>query len=128
MSSTTISAPWLSGVNRQQPHLDQIDDAAKRIGDVRRADAAGNLDRHRIGPEPLADFVDRAVEIGPFAVHLVDERQPRHAVFVGLPPDRFALRLDPFAGAEHDHAAVQHAQAALHFGGEIDVARACRSG
>ena len=41
----------------------------------------------------------------------------------GLPPDGFALRLDPFAGAEHHHAAVEHAQAALDLGREIDVPR-----
>ena len=41
---------------------------------------------------------------------------------IGLPPDRFALGLDPFAGTEDHHAAVEHAQAALDFGREIDVA------
>ena len=48
---------------------------------------------------------------------------PRHAVLVGLPPDGFALGLDAFAGAEDDHAAVEHAQAPLHLGREVDVAR-----
>ena len=44
-------------------------------------------------------------------------------ILVGLPPDRFALRLDPFHGAEDHDAAVEHAQAAFDFGGEVDVAR-----
>ena len=42
-------------------------------------------------------------------------------VAVGLPPDGFALGLDPFHGAEHDDRAVKHAQAAFDFGGEVDV-------
>ena len=60
--------------------------------------------------------------VGPFAVHLVDEGDPRHAVLVGLMPDGLALGLDAFAGAEDHHAAVEHPQAPLHLGGEIDVA------
>ena len=75
------------------------------------------------GAEPVADLVDERVEVGAFAVELVDEREPRHVVLVGLPPDGFALGLDPFAGAEDDHGAVEHAQAALDLGGEVDVAR-----
>ena len=70
----------------------------------------------------VADFVERAEEVGPFAVHLVDERDPRHVVLVGLMPDGFALGLDAFAGAEDHHAAVEHAQAPLDLGREIDVA------
>ncbi len=70
----------------------------------------------------VADFLERAEEIGPFAVHLVDEREPRHVVLVGLAPDGLALGLDAFAGAEDHHAAVEHPQAPLHLGGEIDVA------
>ena len=72
--------------------------------------------------EPIADLVERAEEIGPLAVHLVDERDPRHVVLVGLPPDGFALGLDAFPGAEHHHAAVEHAQAPFDLGREIDVA------
>ena len=74
-------------------------------------------------PSRLPISSNTRFEIGPFAVHLVDERQPRHVVLVGLPPDRFALGFDAFAGAEHHDAAVQHAQAALDLGREIDVAR-----
>ena len=48
---------------------------------------------------------------------------PRHFVFVRLPPDRFALGFDPFAGTEHHHRAIEHPQAAFHLGREIDVPR-----
>ena len=85
--------------------------------------ADGNLQRDRVRAEPVADFLEHGLEVGPFAVELVDERQPRHMVLVGLPPDGFALGLDAFAGAEHHDAAIEHAQAALDFGREIDVAR-----
>ena len=122
ISDAMILRAFLALGKREQLHLHQIDHAAERLRRVRRALADGNLQRDRIGAEPIADFVEHGFEVGPFAVHLVDERQPRHVVLVGLPPDRFALRLDAFAGAEHHHAAVQHAQAALDLGREIDVA------
>ncbi len=69
----------------------------------------------------VADFIERTEEIGPLAVHLVDERDPRHAIFVGLVPDGLALGLDAFPGRKHDHAAVEHPQASLDFGREVDV-------
>ena len=62
-------------------------------------------------------------EGGAGAVHLVDEADARHAVLVGLTPDRLRLRLDTGDGIEHDDAAVEHAQRALHLDGEVDVTR-----
>jgi len=43
-------------------------------------------------------------------------------VAVGLPPHRLGLGLHAGHGVERDHAAVEHAQAALDLGGEVDVA------
>ena len=103
-------------------HRHQVDDAAEGVADVRRALADGQDDRHRLAVQPLVDFFQRAEEVGPFAVHLVDEGDAGHVILVGLPPDGLALGLDAFAGAEDHHAAVQHAEAAFHLGGEIDVA------
>ena len=103
-------------------HGDQVDDAAERVADVGRPLADGQENRHRLAVEPGMDFFQRAVEIGPFAVHLVDEGDAGNAIFIGLPPDRLALGLDAFAGAEDDHAAIEHAEAAFHLGREIDVA------
>ncbi len=40
---------------------------------------------------------------------------------VGLPPNRFALGLDSLDGAENHQRPVEHAQAPLDFGREIDV-------
>ena len=76
-----------------------------------------------LAPSRLTDLLERALEIGADAVHLVDEADARDAVLVGLPPDRFALGLDPFDGAEDHERPVEHAQAALDLGGEIDVPR-----
>ena len=107
---------------RERLHGYQIDYAAKGLFDVRRPGADGQIERDGHAIQTGADFVKGAEKIGPFAVHLVDKRQAGHAILVGLMPDRFALGLDAFAGAENHHSAVQDAQAALDLGREIDVA------
>ena len=61
------------------------------------------------------------IEIRSHAIHLVDEAQARNIVFIGLPPHGFRLRLHARHGVEHGYRAIQHAQAALHFGREIHV-------
>ena len=106
----------------QPLHLDQIDHAAEGFGDVGGSRPHGDLQRDRIGLQPIAHFLNGALEIGPFAVQLVDEGDPRDVVLVGLTPDRLALSLDALPGAEDDDGAVQHAQAAFDFGREVDVA------
>ena len=100
----------------QRLHLDQVDNALELV-----FGADGKLDRHRPALQPVDDGVDRMVEIRAHAVHLVDEADARDVVLVGLPPDRFRLRLHAGHGVEHRDRAIEHAQAALHFGGEIDV-------
>ena len=65
----------------------------------------------------------RPLEVRADAVHLVDEADARHAVLVGLAPDGLRLRLDAGDRVEHGDRAVEHAQRALDFGGEVDVAR-----
>src|SRR5690606_13386134 len=54
-------------------------------------------------------------------VHLVDERDPGHAVPVGLPPHRLALRFHPGDRVEHGDGTVEDAQGAFHLVGEVDV-------
>src|SRR5689334_4145510 len=46
-----------------------------------------------------------------------------HVVLVGLPPDRLRLRLHAGHRVEHRDRAVKHPKRALHFDGEVDVAR-----
>src|SRR5262249_27829801 len=80
------------------------------------------LDGNRIGAQARADHVDDAQEVRPGAVHLVDERDARHAVLVHLPPYRLRLRLHPGDRVEYRHRAVEAPQAALDLDGEVDVA------
>ena len=88
--------PVLLWMKRQLLHGHEIDDAAERIGLMSRPQPDRNLNRHRIGMQPIANLLKRPFEVGAFTIQFVDEHNPRHVVFVGLPPDRFALRLDPF--------------------------------
>ena len=116
-------AGLLAAGEGQQLHPHQVDHAAKRVGDVLRPQAGRDLQHRRPRAEPRLHLVDHGLEVGALAVQLVDERQPRHVVPVRLPPDRLALRLDALAPAEHHHGAVQHPQAPLHLGREVDVPR-----
>ena len=62
------------------------------------------------------------VEVRADAVHLVDERDARDGVLVGLAPDGLGLRLDAGDGVEQRDRAVEDAQRALDLDGEVDVA------
>ncbi len=66
-------------------------------------------------------MVDDRGEVGADAVHLVDEADAGNAVLVGLAPDGLGLGLDAGDGVEHGDRAVEHAQRALDFDGEVDV-------
>ncbi len=80
------------------------------------------LDRDRLGAEAGLDVVDALEEVGADLVHLVGEHDARNFVLVALTPDRLGLRLNALVGIEHDDGAVEHAQRALDFDGEVDVA------
>ncbi len=97
-------------------HLHEVDDAGKMVF---RSDRQLNGDGIRF--ELGDDLVEGALEVRTDAVHLVDEADARHAVLVGLAPHGFRLRLDAGHRIEHGDRAVEHAQRALDFGGEIDV-------
>ena len=61
------------------------------------------------------------VEVGARAVHLVDERDARNAVAVGLAPDGLGLRLHPCDGVEDGDRAVEDAKAPLDLDGKVHV-------
>jgi hypothetical protein len=84
-------------------------------------DADRPLHHQRARREPLTDLLDHALEVGADAVHLVDERDARDVVAIGLPPDRLGLRLDPAHRTEHRDRTVEHAQRALHLDREVHV-------
>src|SRR6185437_13208985 len=98
-------------------HLDEIDDAFEIALD---ADRQLGDERHRA--QPVLDHFDRARVVRADPVHLVDEADAWHAVFVGLAPHRLRLRLDARDRIEHRHRAVEDAQGALDLDGEIDMA------
>ncbi len=97
-------------------HADEIDDALE-IGF--RADR--QLDAYGAPADLGADLLDAAIKIGADLVHLVDENDARHMIFVGLTPYRFRLRLDALIAVEHAYRAVEHAQRAFDLDREIDV-------
>ncbi len=97
-------------------HLDEVDDPAE-VGLA----ADGDLQGDRVGTQTVAHHLEAAEEVRADAVHLVDERDARDAVLVGLPPHGLGLRLDAPDGAEKGDGAVQHAQAALDFHREVHV-------
>ena len=97
-------------------HRDEVDHALEVLLGADR-----DLDRHGVGAEAVLDHVDAAPEVGAGPVELVDEADPRHLVAVGLAPDRLGLRLHAGDAVEHDHRAIEHAQAALHLDGEVHV-------
>ena len=97
-------------------HLDQVDDALEAT-----LGTDGQLDRQRAGAEALLDGAHGEVEVRADLVHLVDEADARHVVLVGLTPHLLGLRLDTLLAVEDGDGAVEHAQAALHLDGEVDV-------
>ena len=72
--------------------------------------------------ELLLEHVRDALVVGARVVHLVDERDARHAVALHLPVDGDRLALHALARVEHQDRAVEHAQRALDLDREVDVA------
>ena len=58
--------------------------------------------------ETIFNGAHRAQEVRTQAVHLIDEADARHAVLVGLTPNRFRLRLHTSHGVEHSNRAIEH--------------------
>ena len=98
--------------------IDQIDQPGEFLLGANR-----QMQQQRRGFQLVAHFLHDALELGADAIHLVDERDARHAVLVGLAPHGLGLRLDPADRAEDCDRAVEHAEAALDFNREIDVSR-----
>ena len=99
-------------------HREEVDDALELIFGADR-----HLNRHGARAEALADLVDAIEEVGPDAVHLVDEDDARDFILVRLAPDRLGLRLHRRHRIEQRDQAVEHAQRALDLDREVDVAR-----
>ena len=99
-------------------HRDKIDDAFER-----RLAANRKLDYKRPRAETIDHHLDAACEIRTRSVHLIDEAYAGYAIAVRLTPNSFRLRLHTGDRIEHRNRAIEDAQRAFHFDGEIDVAR-----
>ena len=101
-----------------------MDLAVEHVDDAFQGAAAAERvgQHHRPRAQAGAQLLEHARDVGAGAVGLVDEHQARHAVARRLAPHRLGLGLDAGDGAEHRHRPVEHAAAALHLGGEVDVA------
>ncbi len=106
------------GVEDEPLHVDQVDHAVELV-----LGAARQRDEARVGAEHRLDLPEHALVVRTDPVHLVDERDARDAVAVRLAPHRLALGLHTLDTGEDDDGAVEHAQAALDLGGEVDVSR-----
>ena len=104
-------------IEDERLHRDQVDVTTEHLPVADR-----NLDRDGVGAEAVLHHLDRVLEVGACAVHLVDERDTRDVVLVHLPPDRLGLGLHAADRAEQRDRAVEHAQRTLHLDGEVDVA------
>ena len=98
-------------------HRHQVDHAEEATLGADR-----ELNRYRLGAETIDHRLHATLEVRADAVHLVDVRDPRDVVLVGLTPDGLRLGLDAGDGVEQRDRAVEHAQRALDLDREIDVA------
>ena len=85
----------------QGVHLHQVD----HPGEVRLG-ADRQLDDRRLAAQALPDGAQHEKEVGPSAVHLVDEAHPGDVVPVGLTPHRLGLRFHTSHTVEHGHRTV----------------------
>ena len=83
---------------------------SRGLGDVYKRQ---QLQDEGLRAEAVDHRLDGEVEVRAQLVHLVDEADPRDAIFVGLAPHRLGLRLDTFLGVEHRARAVQDTQLSL---------------
>jgi hypothetical protein len=97
-------------------HPDEIDHADELVFCADR-----QLNRHWVALQLGFDLRQGFFEVRADAVHLVDEADARDAIFIGLTPHGFRLRLDTRNGIEHGARAIEDAQRALDFDGEVDV-------
>ena len=79
-------------------------------------------------PNAVPELVERALEVGPLPVELVDEDHAGQAELGGHPPDRLGLHLDALDRADHEHGQVGDPERGVDVADEVGVARACRSG
>ena len=97
-------------------HLDEIDHAPMPL-------FLADRDLHADGgrAEAVPHRLDGREEVRPRSVHLVDERDARHPVAIGLTPHRLRLGLDAGDRVEDCDRTVEHAQGALDLDRKVHV-------
>src|SRR3546814_1032512 len=93
--------------------VDQADEVAFR--------ADRQIERSRNRAQTIDDRLHAIIEVGTGAVELVDVAHARHAIFLGLTPHGFRLRLDASHAIERRNRAVEDAQRALDLIGRAHV-------
>ena len=81
------------------------------------------LDRDRVGRQPVDDRLETLLEAGAGAVELVNKADARHFIVVRVAPVCFGLRFNAGDAVEDDDRAIQDAQRTLHLDRKVDVAR-----
>ena len=99
-------------------HGDKVNDALEL-----RLRADGQLDGHGVAFQTILHHCDHAEKISAHNVHFVDIDHSGNMILIRLAPNGFGLGLHAAFCAKDGHGTVEHAQAALHLYGEIDVAR-----
>ena len=115
-SSSRMISPSVA-VEEERLADDRVDDARELVLGAHR-----HLELDRVVAELLLEHVRDALVVGARVVHLVDERDARHAVALHLLVDGDRLALHALARVEHEDRAVEHAERALDLDGEVDVA------
>lgn len=88
-----------------------------------RLSSDGKFDRNGVGFKPFVHHTDSVVEVCARDVHLVYESKTGYAIFVGLTPYRFGLRLDAALGAKQCDCTVKDTKASFDFNGKVNVTR-----
>ena len=97
-----------AGIEAVRFHFHQVDDAPEVLF---RAD--GQLHRHRLAVEHFPDAGQGSREVGPLAVHLIDQQDAGIAEFLGEVPAFFRLHFDARDGVDDDQGRVGDAHRSL---------------
>ena len=108
----------LVGLEVPCSHGDQVDDAPEVVLGAHR-----DLSGHGVSVETILHGLDSVEEVSAHAVILVDEGDAGDVEGGSLTPNGLRLGLNAGNGVEDGDSAIEDAQAALHLGGEVNVAR-----
>ena len=99
-------------------HGNEVDNAPEVVLSAHRQ-LSGNC----IRAQTILHRLNRMQEVGADAVILVDERDARNAIALGLTPNGLRLRLNASDGVENSNGAVENTEGTLDLSSEVNVAR-----